>query len=363
MGISKINISYVDAPKVSIGVENKGKYFIEFIDSDNNQIIHSSTIENGMWTSCSREWFTNWVIKVNGKIVDKFNLEGKTVYIKLDSKSLGDTIAWTPYAVEFAKKYKCKVALTTHHNEWFEGIPDYENNIEFVDFSYRKKVYANYNIGWYKNLDKNNWDRKDMNPTPVNLIPLQQAATDILGLDYKELNYGINLGKGKRPIYEKYVVFGPQATAGCKEWDIDKWKELSIKFIEKGFKVVICSLGSYDIPNTIECNGEIEITATHLKHADVFVGLGSGLSWLNWALGKHTYMINGFAKEGHEFTSNLTKITNNLCIKCWNDPVHTFDPGDWDWCPVYKGTKLQHTCQQSITVDQVLKSIKWEKVQ
>ena len=93
----------------------------------------------------------------------------------------------------------------------------------------------------------------------------------------------------------------------------------------------------------------------------MFVGLGSGLSWLNWALGKHTYMINGFAKEGHEFTSKLTKITNDLCIKCWNDPVHVFDPGDWNWCPVYKGTKLQHICQQSITVDQVLKSIKWKE--
>lgn len=362
MSLNKINISYIDAPKVSIGVENEGEYFIEFIDSDNNQIIHSSTIRNGMWTSCHREWFTNWIIKVNGEIVDKFDLEGKKVYIKLESKALGDTIAWTPYAVEFAKKYNCKVILTTFHNEWFKGIEEYKD-IKFVNHGRAGHYYAKYDIGWFKNLDENSWNRNDMNPTPVNLIPLQKTATDILGLDYKELNYGINLGKGKRPIYEKYVVFGPQATAGCKEWDVDKWKELSIKFIEKGYKVVICSLGSYNIPNTIECNGEIDVTATYLKHADVFVGLGSGLSWLNWALGKHTYMINGFAKEGHEFTSNLTKITNDKCIKCWNDPVHVFDPGDWNWCPVYKGTKLQHTCQQSITVDQVLKSIKWEKVQ
>ena len=106
MSLNEINISYIDAPKVSIGIENEGKHLIEFIDSDNNQIIHSSTIRNGMWTSCNREWFTNWIIKVNGEIVDKFDLEGKEVYIKLESKALGDTIAWTPYAVEFAKKYK-----------------------------------------------------------------------------------------------------------------------------------------------------------------------------------------------------------------------------------------------------------------
>ena len=74
-------------------------------------------------------------------------------------------------------------------------------------------------------------------------------------------------------------------------------------------------------------------------------------------MGKYTYMINGFSVEGHEFSQNLTKISNNNCIKCWNDPVHVFDPGDFDWCPVYKGTKLQHICQKSITVDQVYNTI------
>ena len=114
----------------------------------------------------------------------------------------------------------------------------------------------------------------------------------------------------------------------------------------------------YNIPNSINVNKDLETTATYLKHADYFIGLGSGLSWLNWALGKHTIMINGFSKDGHEFTSNLTRVTKNNCINCWNDPVHTFDGNDWDWCPVYKGTELQHTCQKSILPSDVLKFIK-----
>ena len=353
-------ITYNNGPKVEINGDTKKEYLVEFIDDFTKKIIHSSTIENNMWTACSREWFTNWVIKINGEIVDRFDLDGKKVRIILESKSMGDTIAWAPYAVEFANKHNCKVFLTTHHNEWFENLPIYKD-IEFVGFGFNEDVYVKYNIGWFKN-ENNNWDNPDLNPTTVNLIPLQQTITDILGLEYKELNYGIDLGSGERPIKDKYVVFGPQATAGCKEWNIDKWNELSVRFIEKGYKVVICSLNSYNIPNTIECNKSLEITATHLKYADIFIGLGSGLSWLNWALGKRTYMINGFAKEGHEFTENLVKITNNKCIKCWNDPIHIFDPSDWNWCPVYKGTKLQHICQQSITVDQVLKSITPKRV-
>ncbi len=97
---------------------------------------------------------------------------------------------------------------------------------------------------------------------------------------------------------------------------------------------------------------------TLLIHADKFIGLGSGLSWMNWALGKHTYMINGFAKPGHEFTLNTTRIYNdNTCVFCWNDEVFTFNPADWDWCPVYKGTKKQHVCQRSITPKQVFEKL------
>jgi len=86
--------------------------------------------------------------------------------------------------------------------------------------------------------------------------------------------------------------------------------------------------------------------------------LGSGMSWFNWALGNHTYMINGFARAGHEFTSNVTRIYNdNVCIFCWNDETFVFDSGDWDWCPVYKGTQKQHICQKSITPSQVFQKV------
>tara|TARA_Y100000592_G_scaffold99817_1_gene177337 strand:+ start:1081 stop:3408 length:2328 start_codon:yes stop_codon:yes gene_type:complete len=354
---NKIIITYYDGPKVEIKGSLYKEYLVEFIDKKTNKTIHSSVINNNMWTTCSRKWFTSWIIKINGKIVDEFNLKDKKVVINLTSKSIGDTLAWAPYVVEFTNKHKCKTIVTCFHPEWFKNIPAYKN-IEFVrpgtpQFNY----YVKYDIGWFKNDDKNNWDMPHLNPTPVNLVPLQQTATNVLGLKFRELSYGIDLGRGKRPIKGKYVVFGPQATAGCKEWDINKWAELSEMFINDGYEVVVCSLTNYNIPNTISSNGSLEDTATYLKHADVFIGLGSGLSWLNWALGKHTYMINGFVKEGHEFTSNLTKITNDLCIKCWNDPVHTFDPGDWNWCPVYKGTKLQHICQKSITSNQVFQIV------
>ena len=352
---NEIIINYNNGPKVEIIGDQDKEYNIEFVDTDTDKIIHKETISNNMWVRCSREYYTNWSIRINNKIYDIFNVKNKKVLIYLDSKSIGDTIAWAPYAVEFQKKHNCKVTLSTWHNDWFKKLKPYKN-IKFANQESSSKYYASYSIGWFKDGDK--WEKGNKNPTRANLIPLQQTATDILGLEFKEINYGINLGKGKRPIKKKYVVFSPQATAGCKEWVFDYWRQLADSLILKGYKVVVCSKIKYNIPGTININKDLKVAATYLKYADLFIGLGSGLSWLNWALGKKTIMINGFSKPGHEFTSNLIRVTKNICIKCWNDPVHTFDAGDWDWCPVYKGSKLQHICQKSILPSDVLKFIK-----
>ena len=54
----------------------------------------------------------------------------------------------------------------------------------------------------------------------------------------------------------------------------------------------------------------------------------------------------------------MSKNNDNTCVFCWNDEVFVFDPGDWNWCPVYKGTKKQHVCQRSITPLQVFQKLK-----
>jgi hypothetical protein len=105
--------------------------------------------------------------------------------ICFDSKSLGDNIAWMPYAEEFRKKHDCKVVLSTFWNDLFEKeYPD----IEFIG---RGEIVHNiqgqYNIGWYMPWDANK------NPNDFRTIPLQQTASDILGLEYKEIRPKITI--------------------------------------------------------------------------------------------------------------------------------------------------------------------------
>ena len=354
---NEIILTYHDGPRVEVLGDEKKEYFVEFINGTDGKVVHSQTISNNMWVASSKKYYIPWVIKINGEVYDELNLEGKTVMISLESKALGDTISWAPYAVEFQKKHNCKLLLSTFKNNFFEGLESYKN-ITFIKPGESHVCHAIYRIGWFKKDGR--WEDKDRNPNQPNLVPLQQAATDILGLEFKELNHGLTFEKRERPVEKQYVVFGPNATSGCKEWDYNHWVTLSKMIKELGYEVLTLTQKPFHIDGVINIWEEpLDVVANYLYHASAYLGLGSGLSWFNWALGNHTYMINGFARPDHEFTENVTRVYNdNTCVFCWNDEVFVFDPGDWDWCPVYKGTKKQHVCQRSITPLQVFQKLK-----
>ena len=99
-------------------------------------------------------------------------------------------------------------------------------------------------------------------------------------------------------------------------------------------------------------------TLNYIYHSEFFVGLSSGLSWLSWGIGKHVVMISNFTEDGHEFTTNCTRITNtNVCNGCWNNPNFRFNRSDWFWCPIWKNTKRQFECSKSITSEMVINQI------
>ena len=352
-----IKINYIGAPKVEILGEVSKSYKVEFINKDTDEVVFSDTIRNNMWTTCNKEYFIPWLIKVNGKEVSRLNIENQKVLLSIESKSIGDTIGWAPYAIEFAKKHKCKVILSTFHNEWFKGLEAYKN-IKFSKPGVGVGCVAHYKIGWFKDSD-NKWNVGSHNPRQCNTIPMQATATDILGLDFKETNYGVNFQPKKRPLKEKYICIAPRSTAGCKEWPHSNWSILSKLLNNLGYKVINVSYEGFKGAGIIDRPKLTwEETYNYLYHAEAFIGLSSGISWFNWAMGKHSFMISGFSEKDHEFTTNVTRISSDSCFPCWNNKNFMFDAGDWNWCPIHKDTELQHICQKSIHPNQVFKSIK-----
>jgi autotransporter strand-loop-strand O-heptosyltransferase len=260
-----------------------------------------------------------------------------------------------PYAEEFRKKHNCKVVLSTFWNNLFEK--EYPE-IEFIG---RGEVVHNingqHNIGWYQP-----WTPK-LNPNDFRTIPLQQTATDILGLDYKEIRPKISIPDKPRAIEGKYVCIGMHSTAQAKYWNHpDGWQKITDYLNEKGYKVVHISkeqgeyMGNSPPANIIDKTGDfsIEDRLVDLKYADMYIGIGSGLSWLSWAVGTPTVLISGFSAPFCEPTEGIERIHNpNVCNSCFNDPNITFDPGDWNWCP--RGKDFE--CSKSITPEDVIQSI------
>ena len=353
---NKISVTYIDGPKVEILGEEDRDYFVEFLDG-NDDVVHSQTIKNNNWVRCSRKYYTKWKIRVNGKIVEELDLTGKKVLISFESKSIGDTIAWAPYAVDFQKKHNCQVVLSTFHNNWFKDNPNY-SNIELLNPGSVTDCHALYRVGWFMS-EEGKWNKLDSYPNYIQSLPLQQTATDILGLDYVEINYGIFFNLKKNQFKNKYVVLAPESTAGCKEWTYEGWCYLSEQLIKKGYEVVVLTTKPYYIKDVKCIYGKaLNESLNILHHSEFLVSPSSGMAWMNWALGKHTVMISGFTPKHHEFQTNITRIINeHACNSCWANINFKFDPGDWDWCPVWKGTDKQHICEKSISPLTVFNSL------
>ena len=287
---NKILLTFECGPKVEVVGKTYQKYKVKFINGFNNEVVHSTTIENNMWTKANLEYYIPWIIEIDGKIVHTFNVKDKNIKITFDSKSVGDTLAWMPHVIEFQKRYECNVIVSSFHNEWFQNLKTYKD-IKFVKPDTPHPVYASYKIGWFKKDGK--WDNGEKNPTQANTIPLIKCITDILNVPYRELNHGIDFKPKKRPIEDKYICIGPRSTAGIKEWPYDNWKKLATRLNKEGYKVVNLSYEGFEGKNIINKKGlDWPNTWNYMHHAEVFIGLGSGLSWVNWALNKHTIMIN-----------------------------------------------------------------------
>ena len=348
---NKIKISYIDGPRVEIIGDFYKTYYIEFIDGEGN-VRFSDTITNNMWSASSIKYYVPWTIKVNGEIIEKFTLKDKRVLVSLESKSLGDTVAWAPYSVDLSIQRGCKVILSTFHNDWFRKLPEY-SNIEFIEPGESTVCDVSYKVGWFYDENKE--------PEISNTIPLQQTISNIVGLEFKEIKSKIDFTPKERPINDKYITICNESTAHLKLWNNkDGWKELTKYLKSLGYGVVNVSMNGEHIEGTIKISDtSIPNTLNYIHHSEFFIGLSSGLSWLSWAIDKHVVMISNFTEEGHEFVSDCTRITNtSVCSGCWNNPELKFDKGDWFWCPLMRGTEREFECHKSITSNMVINKIK-----
>jgi autotransporter strand-loop-strand O-heptosyltransferase len=361
-GLKDININFVDGSFVEIKESTNKTYHVEFLNLNNNKIEFELDLKSNHWARTAKKYYTNWMIKIKGIDNDFYyeyamNPLGRRIFIVFESKALGDTLAWMPYAEKFRVDKKCKVICSTFHNHLFS---EQYKDIEFVTpGSVVNNLYAVYRIGIFYKDGKIDYDKHPTNPIKE---PLLKIPSDILGLDYVELRPKLPILSTKK---KKRVLLGVHGTAQCKYWNNpDGWQQVCDFLKEKGYDIKILSKEPDGYMGNKYPKGVTQINAPEIKDAlkaiqesELFIGISSGLSWLAWASGTETILISGFTDVSMEPIEGVRRIINTeVCHNCWGN--YTFDPGDWNWCPVHKGTDRQFECSKTITSEQVIKEIK-----
>jgi autotransporter strand-loop-strand O-heptosyltransferase len=295
-----------------------------------------------------------------------YSAKDKEILIQFPVGTLGDTMGWFPYAVKFKEQHGCKLTCAMGA----KLIPLFHEVYPDITFATHEEVktdrfYATYSIGLF-------FDDKDFvfQPCDFRYVGLHRTAGYILGVDPTEKAPLLALADDARPIDEPYVCIATQSTTQSKYWNNPEgWRSI-IRFLKEAGYRVICidqkpthgaGLIWNHLPNGAEDetgDRTLQERARWLKHAEFFVGLSSGLSWLAWAARTPVVMISGFTHPLNEFETPYRIINYHACNSCWNDPHVRFDHKDFLWCPRHKDTPRQFECTRLITVDQVKAAIR-----
>ena len=300
-----------DAPRVYVGDDEDRKYVIRLIDDDTKEVVDQTMIKSNEWFKGSIWWYVNWlvvVMTIDGEEIyrENFDLKGKLIRIIINSDSIGDTIAWFPYVEEFRKKHQCKVICQNSFSWFWEE--DYPEIIFVPRETDVRNTYCTYVLG--TTFDE---DYKYRFPSSFINTPMQKCATDILGLPDKEIRPMIYKSLKERMIQDKYVCISQHSQGRDKGWnDPGGWQHLVDHLKAAGLQVMAISKEKCNLDGIIDMCGDhpLEDRINQLEHCEFYVGISSGISWLAWAVGKHTILISDVTPPWSEFQSNITRIHN-----------------------------------------------------
>lgn len=373
-----INYNFTDGGYIDIMGAEPGEFLVEFIDQKNQNLVLSEVISNNMWLKTPVKYFVNFHVTVTALSTNQiifehdYNPTDKRVYIPIDSVALGDAIAWMPFIEEFKNIHQCDVITSSRYNDLFEdNYPD----LTFVHSSDKvEDIYAMYKLGLFYDNDGHGYPgdiQIMMNPSDFRDYQLSKIATEILGLEYRPLKSRV-VYQAKENMYGKYVCIAPHGSSVTKGWHYPNGWQLIIDYLTtKGYNVLLISrekLGvkEYDdrlggkLTGVIDKTGHYSLAdrASDIKNAELYIGIGSGLSWLAWAIEAKTILISGFSKPYTEFSECervFTPEPSTTCNGCFNH--QRLDIGSRDWCPVHNHTERRFECSKTIEAKTVIEKI------
>jgi len=348
--------------------ESEHPWRVRLSDLDTGNILFDTELKAGRINS--KRYFIRFRVEIwhNGEslLVHDYRAKDREVLVQFPVGTLGDPMGWFSYAVKFQRRHDCRLTCALS-DKLIPLFGDVYRDIRFVTHDEIKpeRYYSTYSLGLF-------FDDKDGTHQPCDFrhVGLHRTAGYILGVDPTEEPPRISLTDDSRPIREPYVCVAVQSTTQCKYWNNPNgWREIVAFLKQAGYRVICIDqkpthgtgLIWNHIPNGAEDQtGDrlLSERARWLKHAEFFVGLSSGLSWLAWAAGTPVVMISGFTHPTNEFETPYRVINYHACNSCWNDVRVRFDHKDYLWCPRHKDTPRQFECTRLITAEQVKAAIR-----
>jgi autotransporter strand-loop-strand O-heptosyltransferase len=367
-----LRFDFNEGARVSLPQRSAGLWRVRLSDAGTGNRLYDDTLAVGMVMS-AKKWFFKGRIEVfDGEepVLDHtYEARGRDVLIRFHVGTLGDIIAWFPYAAAFAEQHGCR--LTCCMSQLI--IPLFRDAYPHIRFvppaeADDRPYYATYKMMMFFGDHDRLW-----NTCEGRTLSLQENAAYLLGIPPGERRPMLSLPDEGRPIPEPYVCIATQATGQAKYWNNPDGWDQTVAFLKGlGLRVICIDQQAVTahghIRNTMPRAAEDETgdrplveRARWLRHATLFVGLSSGLSWLAWAAGTPVVMISGFTHPTNEFATPYRVINWHTCNSCWNDdtaPFNGADRADFLWCPRHKDTPRMFECSRLITPHQVIGTIK-----
>jgi autotransporter strand-loop-strand O-heptosyltransferase len=366
-GLRGVQFDFNDGCRVLLP-DGEHPWRVRLSDLDTGNILYETEIKAGRVNSTKR-YYVRFRLEVwqgaERLLIHDYSAASREVLIRFPVETLGDTLGWFPFAVKFQERHGCRLTCAMSRKLIPLLRPGYPE-ITFVPHEEVEadRYYATYTMAVYFQNGAI-FDHKDCVPCDFRQVGLHRAAAYILGVDPAEVPSRIALTEGTRPIPEPYVCIAVQSTMQSKYWNNPiGWREV-VRFLKDAGYRVICidqkpthgtGLVWNHIPNEAEDetgDRPLQERARWIAHADFFVGLSSGLSWLAWALGRPVVMISGFTHPLNEFQTPYRVINYHACNSCWNDTREPYDRHDFFCCPRHQNTPRQFECTRLITAEQV----------
>ena len=363
-----IRFDFNQGARILLPNRSEGSWTVRLRDFNTSNILFESE-NQGAFVASSKRFFVGFAIEVleGEKTIFQhdFDCRGKDVLIQFPMGTLGDILAWFPYADRFQRVHDCKLTCALS-GLIIPILRDAYPNITFVthetlvERKLCESFYATYSMGLFFDDKENNWQ-----PTDFRQVGLHRTAGYILGVDPAETPPRLSISDDTRPIADPYVCIAVQSSSGCKMWNNPYgWREVVAHLKRRGYRVICidqkpvhgAGLVYTSIPHGAEDEtGDRPLAerARWLKHADAFIGLSSGLGWLAWAAGAPVVLISGFTHPINEFTTPFRVINWHACNSCWNDPKERFQHNDFMWCPRHQNTARHFECTRLITAAHV----------